>query len=290
MTKAQQLSMIEMPKMRNARMVLGFSGWMDGGEVSTGSVEYLITKLGAWKFAEIDPYDFYISSVPGSMENVARYRPVTTIADGFVREFQFPENAFFADEENNIIFFVGKEPNLKWDAYAQCIFSLAADLDVTTIYTIGSFAGLVPHTRQPRITATVSDPKTKAMLGHYGVKFTTYHGPSHIATYLIWLAKKRGISMASLVAEIPAYVEGKNPKCMDTTAKLLCALLEIHVDLDDLLDLSDEVERKLNNMVGQRPELLELIQKLELDYDNEVFDTEMGDLKVWLEQRGLRLD
>jgi len=29
---------------------------------------------------------------------------------------------------------------------------------------------------------------------------------------------------------------------------------------------------------------------LEENYDNEVFDTEMGELKKWLEQKGVRLD
>jgi hypothetical protein len=48
------------PEMRGARMVLGFSGWMDGGEVSTGTVDYLAGKLNARKLAGIVPGPFYI--------------------------------------------------------------------------------------------------------------------------------------------------------------------------------------------------------------------------------------
>lgn len=40
----------------------------------------------------------------------------------------------------------------------------------------------------------------------------------------------------------------------------------------------------------QAQKLAERIQKLEEDYDNEVFDTQMTDLKDWLEQQGIRLD
>jgi hypothetical protein len=29
---------------------------------------------------------------------------------------------------------------------------------------------------------------------------------------------------------------------------------------------------------------------MEEDYDNEMFDTQMGDLKEWLEKQGIRLD
>ena len=34
-------------------MVCGISGWVDGGEVATGSVRYLIGKLEARTFAEM---------------------------------------------------------------------------------------------------------------------------------------------------------------------------------------------------------------------------------------------
>jgi len=64
----RNLIIYEKPKLTHPRMVLGFSGWMDGGEVSTGTVNYLIDKLEASKFAEIDPEDFFLLNFPGSME------------------------------------------------------------------------------------------------------------------------------------------------------------------------------------------------------------------------------
>ena len=38
--------------------VLAFSGWMDGGDVSTGTVRRLVDLLGAKPFADIDPCGF----------------------------------------------------------------------------------------------------------------------------------------------------------------------------------------------------------------------------------------
>ena len=43
-------------------------------------------------------------------------------------------------------------------------------------------------------------------------------------------------------------------------------------------------------MVQEQPELANTIRKLEEDYDNEIFNSEMGDLKNWLQQQGIRLD
>jgi hypothetical protein len=57
-----------------------------------------------------------------------------------------------------------------------------------------------------------------------------------------------------------------------------------------LRQISDEYEKRLNEVVREQPELAENIIKLEENYDNDIFDHEMGDLKNWLEQKGVRLD
>ena len=96
--------------------------------------------------------------------------------------------------------------------------------------------------------------------------------------------------MATLVAMIPAYVQGKNPKCIEAVTRRLAGILGLQVELDDLRDMSDEFEKRLSEIVQEQPELAGNIQKLEEDYDNEIFDNEMGDLKRWLQQQGIRLD
>jgi len=286
----EQLTIYEKPQLEEPRMVIGLSGWMDGGMVSTGTVSYLIQKLDAAKCAAITPDDFYIYNFPGSMDITTLFRPTTRIVEGLVRKYEPPQDIFFASEENNLLLLLGKEPHLKWKAFADCIFWLAQEWSVSATYFIGSYGGLVPHTRQPRISASVSLSAVKRRLKDYGLRFSNYKGPAGISTYLTHEAGQRNIPMASLVAEIPAYVEGKNPKCIDVIVKMLAALLGIRINLDDLLELSDELEKKINDLVEERPELEELIKKLEQDYDNEIFDTEMGDLKVWLQQHGIQLD
>ena len=96
--------------------------------------------------------------------------------------------------------------------------------------------------------------------------------------------------MINLVAEIPAYVQSKNTICIESVTRKLAGILSLQVDLDDLRTSSEQIEKKINEIVEQHPELADLIRKLESDYDNEIFDTEMGDLKDWLEQQGIRLD
>jgi len=285
-----QLTILQPTQFDNARMIIGLDGWMDGGDVSTGTVETIVAKLGARLIASLQPRDFYIYNVPGPMEVSALFRPHIELRDGLLTSYAEPDNLFFANEQNRLILFRGKEPNLNWDTYAECIFALAEACNVTQIYFVGSVAGLVPHTRGPRLSATVSDEQLKPRLTDYNIKFSNYQGPGSIVNLLLRDARRRNLEMITLVAEIPAYVQGKNPKCIDAVVRRLAAMLGLELDLNDLRAVADEIEKKLDRIVAQRPELAQHIKKLEANYDEQVFDTEMPDLKDWLQQQGIRLD
>ncbi len=290
MMASNKLNIHERPKLNSPRLLLGFSGWMDGGDISTATLKCLIDKLDARKFAEIKPEGFYIYNFPGSMEITSLFRPHTKVEDGLIRSFEVPKNEFFCDEQNNLILFLGKEPNLLWEEFADCIFSICSEFGVKVMYFIGSVAGLVPHTREPRLFCSVSEAALKETFRHYGVNFTNYKGPASIVTYLTANADQRDLSMASLVATIPAYVQGNNPKCIEAVTRRLAGILGLQIELDDLRKVSDEFEKKLNEAVAEQPELAGNICKLEEDYDNEIFNSEMVELKKWLEQQGIRVD
>jgi len=285
-----KLKISERPKFDNPRLLMGFSGWMNGGEVSTGTVNCLIDKLDAQKLAEIEPTGFYIYSFPGSMEITALFRPHTQIKDGIINSYEIPSNTFFYNEQSNLILFLGKEPNLNWEEYSECVLAVCAEFGVEMIYFIGSVAGLVPHTREPRLYCSVSQAGLKEKFQHYGVKFTNYEGPASIITYLTTNCSNRDIKMVSLVASIPAYVQGNNPKCIEAVTRRIAGMLELEISFDDLTTISEEFEKKLHEVVQEQPELENNIRKLEEDYDNDIFNNEMGDLKTWLEQQGIRVD
>ncbi len=285
-----KLRIHDRPTFGNPRLVVGFSGWMDGGDVSTGTIRILAEKLGATRFATIEPEGFYIYNFPGAMEVTSLFRPHCRIQGGLVRSFDLPDNAFFAAPERDVILFLGKEPNLAWHDFADCLFRLCDEFGVKMIYFVGSVSGLVPHTRDPHLFCSVSDETLKPVFARYGIRFSDYEGPASIVTYLTAQAERRGVEMVNLVATVPAYVQGGNPKCIDTVVRRVAGLLNVELHLDDLRAAADDFERRLTEVVSEEPELSESVTKLEQDYDNEVFNTELVDLKHWLHQKGVRLD
>lgn len=278
------------PDLKDSTLILGFSGWMDGGEVSTGTVNYLIDSFDVQECGSIEPQGFYIYSFPGDMEISELFRPFVKIENGIIKTFEPPESTFFRVPESNLILFTGKEPNLGWNDYADCILSFCKQFSVSRIYSLGSVAGLTPHTREPRITFSASNEQFRDYFLNAGLRPGNYDGPSSFTAYLTQRATKVKIDMVSLVAEIPAYIEGYNPRCVETSVRLMANFLDLKLDLDELHDISEQFEFKITELVQEQNELAEKIKELERDYDREAFDREMGDLKNWLRQQGLRAD
>ncbi|MBN1604748.1 MAG: PAC2 family protein [Chitinispirillaceae bacterium] len=274
----------------NGTLVVGFSGWMDGGEASSGSINYLIEFFKATQCAMIAPEGFYVYNFHGDMEVSNISRPFTRIANGLIEEFKFPENAFFCSQQHNLAFFLGKEPDLEWDYFGDCIYDFCKEFGITTVYCCGSVAGLTPHTREPRIGFVASGQEFRDQLQQMGLRPSNYEGPAGIMTYLINRASFESIQTANVIAEIPAYVQGYNPRSIETVVKLFARILDLKVDLDEIHKASMEFEEKISELVSQQDELPEKVAELERDYDREAFDREMGEMKNWLGRQGLRFD
>ncbi len=258
-------------------MVLAFSGWMDGGDVSTGTVRRLVDLLGAEPFAEIDPEPFYIYNVPGSMELTALFRPHIEIEDGLIKTIEMPSSTFYCHRPADLVLFVGKEPNLRWRAFGDCIFRLAREVGVRRILFVGSFGGSVPHTRQPRLFITCSDEGLLREMERYGVRRTGYQGPGSFTSYLMTQAASAGLEMVSLAAEIPGYLQGTNPVSIEAVTRRLAKILKLSLDLDSLRTASTAWELQVSGAVEQDEQLAEKVRQLEQEYDNDLLELDGQD-------------
>jgi proteasome assembly chaperone (PAC2) family protein len=270
MSDSDILQIHESPALEKAILVLAFTGWMDGGDVSTGTVRHLVEMLHAKPIAEIDAEPFYIYNVPGTMEVAGLFRPPVTIEDGLIKDFEFPTNTFYCHAPANLVLFIGKEPHIHWRTFGECIFRLARQFAVHRIVFVGSFGGAVPHTRLPRLYVTCSDPRLLPEMEHYAVRRTGYQGPSSFTTYLMTQAQSVGMDMISLVAEVPGYLQGTNPASIEAVTRRLSKLLNLHLDLASLRGASTMWELEVSKVVEQNEELAETIRKLEDAYDNEL--------------------
>jgi len=268
---------IEQPlQLQDATLVMAFSGWMDGGDASTGTVRRLVGLLDAQQVARIDPDPFYIFNFPGPMEFAAMFRPEISIEGGVVERVDLPESSFYAHEAGNLALFIAREPNLNWGGYGECIFRFAAEFGVKRLLFVGSFGGSVPHTREPRMFVACSDRDLLPEMEKYGVGRTAYEGPGSFTSYLLTKAPAAGLQMTSLVAEIPGYLQGTNPACILAITRRLSTILGLSLDLDELRQAATDWEYSVSSAVEEKDDLAETVRKLEEDYDNELLEREEG--------------
>jgi proteasome assembly chaperone (PAC2) family protein len=189
---------------------------------------------------------------------------------GLVKTFEMPSNVFHADPAAKMAFFVGKEPNLNWPGFADCIFEVVKRLGVKRILFMGSFGGTVPHTREPRLFGSVSEKRLLPLLKQHALRPTDYEGPGSFATYLLALSPKHDVEMLSLTAEIPGYLQGANPLSIEAVTRRLAAIMELPVDLATLREASTEWEMQVSEVVAKDDDLAKTVRKLEDEYDNEL--------------------
>ena len=282
----ENLIFFEKPVLHSPKMIIGFSGWMDGGYVSTGTIVYLNNKLNTMKFAEINPHPFYIYNLPGSMEEIAQFRPYTKIVDGLITEVQFPTNEFFADTNTNLILFSGKEPNFNWKEYCQLLLFICEEYQIRDIYFIGSVNGLTPHTRDPRVYSSVNNEELKKILEKENIRFTNYEGSASLVTYLAFLAKEKNINMINLITDVPMYIHATNPRGIISIVKKVTTLLKLNLDYSDLMPLVEQFDNNMAVVMREQPELAKQVKKLEENYDNEIV-TDNLNFEEWLKKHGI---
>jgi hypothetical protein len=274
---AELLRVRRCPALRDATLVLAFTGWMDGGDVSAGTVRRLVGLLDAPPVAEIDPDPFYLFNFPGSMEVAALFRPAIRIEGGLVTELEMPGNTFHAHEPANLLLFLGREPNLRWPTFADCVLELARRAGVRRMLFVGSFGGSVPHTREPRLHVTCSDAALLPEMTRYGLRRTGYAGPGSFSSYLMTRAPAAGLEMVSLAAEIPGYLQGRNPVCIEAVTRRLAKILRLPLELGELRSESTAWELEVSRAVEQDKKLARTVRQLEEAYDEELLQRGEGE-------------
>jgi len=265
--------MQEPPQLIAPYILIGLNGWLNAGEVSTGSIDYLQRKLGARKFAHIETQGFYIYQIP-SVSPELTMRSHTEIQDGLVMKLDIPQNDFFfwkSGSDHDLLLFLGVEPNLAWPEYCQIILDMARQFHAPRIYFLGGVFDQVPHTRETRIRASVSHPRLKDELKTFA-RFTNYEGPCAFTTMLLTMGAKQDIEVASISARTPLYIKDFNSKvCYDLLQNIL-TLAGFRIDLSDLKQSSKSMLERMDAAFSENSAASAQLKQLE-----ELFDAALGE-------------
>jgi len=299
---ASAVELFQKPEVEELYMIAGWRQWADAGSVSSGLPEYLIETLGAEKIGRIKPNGFYLFQTPVSQ---FLFRPQAKFEDGYCRQMVGPSNEvyYWQSGKKGLVIFLGDEPHMNAEEYAEAFFDLAQQLGVKRIAAVGGVYAVVPYDKDRGISCTYSMPRMKDEMAEYAVSFSDYEGGVSIGSYLEDRAEHVGQEYFAWYAFVPVYdCSQVSPRAQQVSIEddykawydlmiRLNHMFKLGIDLNDLSDKAEQtnegVRESIEEMANQLPNVpvKEYIAKLTADFVempfnklNDVWEDALGDI------------
>ena len=268
-------------------MIAGWRQWADAGSISSGLPQYLIEQTDATKIGRIRPRGFYLFQIPGTHHLI---RPLVKLNEGYREALQPRRNEFFYSEEKGFFIFLGQEPHLNEEQYAEAFFDAVAELGVERVAVVGGVYGAMPYDKDRQVSCVYSLPEMKDELSRYAVNFSNYEGGATISTYLADKAEQKGIEFFAFYAFAPAYDFSTGVVTVQTVAieedfkawydlmRRLNHMLDLNVDLSDLEKRGKRLiatwDSKLDYLAKTVPQLevSEYMDKVNAEFEEKPFE------------------
>ena len=272
--------------LRAPALICAFRGWNDAGDAASAAVSFLAASLGAQRFAQIDPEDFY---------DFQATRPRIRLVEGRARELEWPaveiSEVRIPRAPRDLVLVQGAEPSMRWRSFSSLIVDLAEALGVQLVVSLGALLADVPHSHPVSITGLSSDD---TLTDRIGTQNSSYEGPTGIVGVLHAACSAAGLPAASLWASVPHYVAAApNPKAALALIRKLETLVGVSVDASELESAAADYERQVGMAVQSDPDIQAFVERLERAAESEAEplspeDLPSGDILAREFQRFLR--
>ncbi len=243
----------ENPTAEEIVMIAGWRQWADAGSISSGLPLYLVQQIGARKIGEIKSPGFYLFQIPGAHHFL---RPTIKLQDGYSKKLETKKNEIFysGDDKKGVVIFLGDEPHLNVEIYAQVFFDLVKKLNIKRIGAVGGVYGAMPYDKDRDVSCIYSLKHMKEELNDYAVRFSNYEGGSTIGSYLVSEAEKEEVEIFAFYAFVPAY-DFAQPNLFPQGVRIendFKAWYELVVRFNHMFDLNfklSDLEKKTQDLI-----------------------------------------
>jgi proteasome assembly chaperone (PAC2) family protein len=247
----------KIPTLAAPVFVIGFRGWGNALDVSSGTATYLAEALQAECIGHIDPDACY------------RYdesRPVVEIDTGQMKTITPPGGKFFAiathPGENDIVILVADEPSLNWYRFSWELVDLAHQFGSAGMITLGSMFDNVLHTDRI-ISAVTTGSYFGGVVSRHRVIPINYHGPSAVHTIILEACRNRALAGASLWGHCPAYLQGiTHHGLMLQMVRLIADMAAFSLNTQALEARWEALEIQIQKLMSDNPKLEEVIDQI----------------------------
>lgn len=231
------VTVFEKPILQGASLVVGWTP--DAGRVGDRCIQYLKEKLGFRLFAEIEPLGYFALAGVTVERNVARS----------------PVSEFYYHPDRDLILFFSDLPGSEWYRFLSLVLDTAASHGAREVLTLGGMLSVRAHTTPREMYSVLNTARLGEEFGRYEFASTfDYETPEGqrptLSSFLLWVAKRRGIRGAGIWASVPYYLASfDDPRA----AKKVLAFLDdrFHLGLD-FTDLDIYIRRQHSRLAKAR--------------------------------------
>ena len=298
----ERVHLWETPTTSETVMIAGWHQWADAGSISSGLPAYLIEKLDTRKIGEISRDRFFLFQMPGAHHLL---RPEVHTKEGVVQEMRVIKTEIYFTElgDKGIFIFLGEEPHVNEEEYADAFFDIVETLGVKRVVAVGGVYGAMPFNKDRDISCVFSLEEMRKEMEEYAVRFSNYEGGTTIGSYLAYHAGQRNKEYICFHGFVPAYDFGQvmlptqsvriedDVKAWYDIMRRADFMFHLGMDLSELRIQSDELissmEEQMEELSRQAPQLdvHAYLQKLDDEFTenpfmplDDVWERELGDL------------
>jgi hypothetical protein len=252
----------ERPPVSEPVLVLALDGWIDAGFGAAVARRALL---------EANPTEPVATFDTDRLLDFRARRPTMRLVDGEVTSITWPTIELRASvdaADPPLVFLVGAEPDHAWGAFGAAVVDLAQVLDVRLVVGLGAYPTTVPHTRPPRLAASLSTP---ALAEGRDYLLASIEVPAGVQAALEKGCADDGIPSIGLWSQVPHYVVTMEyPAAAATLLDGLADIAGVALDASQLRDEAAAIRRRLDELVAANPEHAAMVRRLEEQYDAEV--------------------
>lgn len=244
------------PELENPSLIVGWRrvDWgEDAGKLGSKVTAFLNKNFGGQSFCKLKLVDFFFFGGVEIEDDVA----------------QLPESKFYFCPRKDLVLFQSDRPEYEHYKFLNLVLDLAANYcKVKEVYTVAGITSLASHNHPRRISAVANHPELKEELRRYGIntemdyETPPYESPT-FSSYLLWVAKRRGIPAVNIWGEVPFYLVEDDPRILKYTLWFLDRRFKLSLDLTALdMEIRSQNE-KIAALRRQKPEVNKYISLVE---------------------------
>jgi PAC2 family len=247
------------PDGRGPVMIHALEGFSDAGHAIRISAGYLKDNFDSELVASF--------SVDELLDYRSR-RPLMTFKTDHFTAYDDPDLSLYALKDTvgtPFLLLAGMEPDLKWERFVTAVRLLAERLAVRQTIGLGTIPMAVPHTRPITLTAHANN---KELIADHHPWVGEVQVPGSASNLLEYRMAQHGHEVVGFTVHVPHYLAQTDyPAAAQALLAEVTKVAALQIPLGPLADAAVEIRKKVDEQVNSSPEVAQVVEALERQYD-----------------------